>query len=104
MIRSQDMFVGYTMFYQCHSKLSVRWLGPSSEDKIERQKIDLMDILHNRPKVELRRKIEWQSLVAKCCKIRNIYCSPAKFANFVYICILRAEKVTIFELKLPWKW
>jgi hypothetical protein len=31
-----------------------------------------------------------QSLAAKCCKMRKIY-SPAKFANFVLICIARGK-------------
>ena len=46
--------------------------------------------------------VELQSLMAKCCKIRKIY-SPAKFANFVYICITRGKSYH-FELKLPRKW
>ena len=36
-------------------------------------------------------------------KLQNLF-SQKKFAKFVYTFVLRAEKVTIFELKLPRKW
>ena len=66
--------------------------------------IALMGNLHNKLTFDLGKKnkifyysyrkrilrlVELQSLLERCCKIR-------KFANFVYIIVLRAEKVTIF--------
>ena len=38
--------------------------------------------------------VELQSLVAKCCKMRKIYMSLAKFANFVYFCIACGNATT----------
>lgn len=44
------------------------------------------------------KSVEQQSLVVKCCKIRYVH---AKLTDFLYV--LRAEKVNVFELKLPRK-
>ena len=47
-------------------------------------------------KKSIQKLVELPSLVAKCCKHGKY--SLAKFAN-LYVFVLRAEKVTICELK-----
>ena len=45
------------------------------------------------PRKRILRLVQQQSLVAKCCKIREI---DIVLQSFIYIFVLRGEKVTIF--------